>query len=66
MKNYSNNQSNITLIGMFVIIVIYAIIGFFLIYIFLNLIGIEGVLIGFWIAILSLLFLALLSGEVKI
>ena len=56
MKNQSNKT--ITELIIITILVIYT-------YVFIRLIGIEGVLIGFWIAILSLLFLALLSGEVK-
>ena len=56
MKNQSNKI--ITELIIITILVIYT-------YVFIRLIGIEGVLIGFWIAILSLLFLALLSGEVK-
>ena len=61
-----NNQSNKILAGMFAIIIIYAMIGFLIIYISLKMVGVEAMLLGFWIAILSLLFLALLSGEVKI
>ena len=60
------NQSNKILVGMFAIIIIFALIGFLLIYISLKMVGVEATLLGFWIAILSLLFLALLSGEVKI
>ena len=56
MKNQSNKI--ITELIIITILVIYT-------YVFIRLIGIEGVLIRFWIAILSLLFLALLSGEVK-
>lgn len=56
------NQSNKTITELIIIITILVIYT----YVFIRLIGIEGVLIGFWIAILSLLFLALLSGEVKI
>ena len=51
---------------MFAIIIIYAMIGFLIIYISLKMVGVEATLLGFWIAILSLLFLALLNGEVKI
>ena len=57
MKNQSNKT--ITELIIITILVIYT-------YVFIRLIGIEGVLIGFWIAILSLLFLALLNEEVKI
>ena len=60
------NQSNKILVEMFAIIIIYAMIGFLIIYISLKMVGVEATLLGFWIAILSLLFLALLSGEVKI
>ena len=59
MKNQSNKTITELIIIIITILVIYT-------YVFIRLIGIEGVLIGFWIAILSLLFLALLSGEVKI
>jgi hypothetical protein len=60
------NQSNKILVEMFAIIIIYAMIGFLIIYISLKMVGVEATLLGFWIAILSLLFLALLNGEVKI
>ena len=61
MGKNTKNQLNKIITELFIItiLVIYT-------YVFIRLIGIEGVLIGFWIAILSLLFLALLSGEVKI